>query len=431
MPTFVNDHTALCRDQAGVEFPPRHILLRWFLTQADALRERTRVTRDVEFSHEALPPLATLEREWRTLEAVALPSFFTSWQWIGALLAAVPAAHRPKLLRGTAQGETVGLALLGAGVTRRRRGLVRSRALYLNETGDRRFDSLTIEHNGILAPAGQEAAVFDSAIAWFADLGDEADELYISGSVKRLSETTAEGRRLGRSETILPSYSLDLGLLSSSGGELYPVLSANARQQLRRALRDFESYGPLQLSAAATTAEALGFFAELKTLHCASWERRGKKHSFSGEFFEPFHRLLIERSFAAGGTQLVRASAGDRIIGYLYNFRFADRIYAYQSGFADADRRERPGIVTHALGIRHAFQSGARVYDFMAGRNRLKESFSTRCEPMLWQIFQQPRLTFRLEHLGRRFKHAIIARKPLSAVRQSDRASLRSLPARG
>jgi CelD/BcsL family acetyltransferase involved in cellulose biosynthesis len=393
--------------------------------------ERTSVIRDVEFSHEALPRLATLEREWRTLEAAARPSFFTSWHWIGTLLAAVPPAHRPKLLRGAAGGETVGLALLGAGVTRRRHGLVRSRGLYLNETGDRQFDSITIEHNAILAPAGQEAAVFDSAIAWFADLGDEADEFYISGALQRLPEAAVEGRGLGRSETSLPSYSLDLGLLSSTGGELSPVLSANARQQLRRALRHFESYGPLQLRAAATTAEALAFFTELKVLHCASWERRGKRHSFSGEFFEPFHRLLIERSFAGGGTQLVRASAGDRIIGYLYNFRLADRIYAYQSGFADADRQERPGIVTHALAIGHAFQSGARVYDFMAGRNRLKESFSTRCEPMLWQVLQRPRLAFRLEHLGRRFKHAIIARKPLSAVQRSDRAGRRFGPARG
>jgi CelD/BcsL family acetyltransferase involved in cellulose biosynthesis len=381
---------------------------------------------DVEFSHEALPPLATFEREWRALEARARPSFFTSWQWIGTLLAAVPPAHRPNLLRGTARGETVGLALLGSGVSRRRRGLVRSRALYLNETGDQRFDSITIEHNSILAPAGQEAAVFDSALAWFANRGDVADELYISGSVLRLAETAVEGRGLGRRETALPSYSVDLGLLSSSGGELYRVLSANARQQLRRALRHFESYGPLQLSAAATTAEALGFFAELKALHCASWERRGKRHSFSGEFFEPFHRLLIERSFAEGATQLLRATAGDRVIGYLYNFRLGDRIYAYQSGFADADRRERPGIVTHALAIRHAFQSGAGIYDFMAGRNRLKESFSTRCETMLWQVFQQPRLAFRLEHLGRRFKHAIIGRNPLSAVQRSDRASRRS-----
>jgi hypothetical protein len=330
-----------------------------------------------------------------------------------------------------ARGETVGLALLGAGVTRRRHGLVRSRALYLNETGDRHFDSITIEHNGILAPVGQEATVFDSAIAWFADLGDVADELYISGSMLRLSEMRVKGRGLGRSETALPSYSLDLGLLSSSDGELYPVLSANARQQLRRSLRYFECYGPLRLSAAATAAEALAFFAELKALHCASWERRGKRHAFSGEFFEPFHRLLIERSFAAGGTQLLRAAAGSRVIGYLYNFRLGDRIYAYQSGFADGDPQERPGIVTHALAIRHAFQSGARVYDFMAGRNRLKESFSTRCEPMLWQVFQQPRLAFRLEHLSRHFKHAIITRNPLSAVPRSDRASRRSRPAPG
>ena len=377
----------------------------------------------VEFSREALPPLATLEREWRTLEAVARPSFFTSWQWVGTLLAALPAASRPSLLRGAARGETVGLALLGAGITRRRHGLVRSRALYLNETGDPRFDAITIEHNGILAPAGQEAAVFDAAIEWFADLGEVADELYISGSVLRLSEPMVEGHGLGRSETVLPSYSLDLGLLSSSGGELDPVLSANARQQLRRAMRRFESYGPLQLSVAATTAEALAFFTELKTLHCASWELRGRRHSFSGEFFEPFHRLLIERSFAAGGTHLLRASAGGRVIGYLYNFRYGDRIYAYQSGFADSDRHERPGAVTHALAIRHAFQSGARIYDFMAGRNRLKESFSSRCEPMLWQVLQQPRLIFRLEHLGRRLKHVINTRNPLSAVQRNDRAS--------
>jgi CelD/BcsL family acetyltransferase involved in cellulose biosynthesis len=97
------------------------------------------------------------------------------------------------------------------------------------------------------------------------------------------------------------------------------------------------------------------------------------------------------------------------------------RIYAYQSGFADPDRRERPGIVTHALAIRHAFRSGAVVYDFMAGRNRLKESLATRCEPMLWQVFQQPRLAFRLERLGRRLKHTFDAQKPLPATEQNDR----------
>ena len=373
-------------------------------------REAAKVARQLAFRREPLPPISELEREWRSLEAAGHSSFFTSWHWIGTVLTAVPPASRPKLLRGTVHGETVALALLGAGYHRRRRGLVRSRCLYLNETGDPRFDALTIEHNGILTAAEWEPLVWDELIGWFASLRGEADELHLDGLQRRLPAAALAKWGLGCHETSLPSYSVDLCRLKDSGGELYPVLSANARQQLRRALRYFERFGALRLVEATTVAEALTFFSAMKALHCASWERRGKPHSFTGEFFEPFHRLLIERSFAEGGTQLLKACAGDRVLGYLYNFRLGNRVYAYQSGFDDADRRERPGIATHFLAIRHAFRSGARVYDFMAGRNRLKESFATRCEPMLWQTIQQPRLAFRLEHFARQFKQALTMR---------------------
>jgi CelD/BcsL family acetyltransferase involved in cellulose biosynthesis len=294
--------------------------------------------------------------------------------------------------------------LLGANESRRRHGLVRARSVHLNETGDPRFDTLTIEHNAVLTAAGFEAVAWDELVAWFATVYDETDELYVPGARRRFPEDAVEGRGLRRTEAALPSYSIDLGLLEESGGELYPVLSANTRQQLRRALRHFERFGPLHLLEAETKGEALGFFTSMKALHSVSWERRGKPHSFTGEFFESFHRRLIDRSFDEGGTQLLSACAGDRIIGYLYNFRLGNRVYAYQSGFDLADRRERPGIVAHALAIQHAFRSGARVYDFMAGRNRLKESFATRCEPMLWQVIQQPRFLFRMEHLARRLK---------------------------
>jgi CelD/BcsL family acetyltransferase involved in cellulose biosynthesis len=386
------------------------------------------VPRQIEFRREALPPVAALAAEWRMLEAAGQPSFFTSWQWIGTLLATVPPASRPKLLRGRAYGQTVALALLGDSDRRRRHGLVRSRGLHLNETGDSRFDSLTIEHNGILALPDWEPSVWDGLIEWFASLSGEADELYISGSLRPLPAAATQRCGLVCTKHVLPSYSLDLSRLEQSGGELYPVLSANARQQLRRALRRLERFGPLQLREAETEAEALGFFASMKALHCSSWERRGKPHSFTGAFFEQFHRRLIERSFAEGGIQLLRASAGERIIGYLYNFRLGNRIYAYQSGFDDADRRERPGIVTHALAIRHAFRSGVRVYDFMAGRNRLKESFATRCEPMLWQVVQQRRFVFRMERLATRLRHGL---RPAVERDLSNRATSKTFGGKG
>ncbi len=361
------------------------------------------MTGAIAFQCEALPPPDALEPEWRALEAVARSSFFTSWAWIGTLLAAVPEASRPRLLRGRVQGETVALALLGRALITRRHGLIRSRGLFLNETGDPRFDAMTIEHNGILTAAEGEPAVLEALLGWFARRRGEADELTLSGSLLRLPETAVAAHRLLCREIAVPSYSVALDRLAA-GGALDPVLSANARQQLNRAVRRFEAQGPLRLREAMTAAEAQEWFSGLKALHCASWARRGVAHAFTGGFFEPFHRLLIERSFAEGAIQLIEVRAGERVIGYLYNFRRGGRIYAYQSGFADADPRERPGAVSHALAIGHAFRSGLRVYDFMAGHNRLKASLASDCEPMLWQVVQQPRLAFRIEHLARRMK---------------------------
>ena len=232
----------------------------------------------------------------------------------------------------------------------------------------------------------------------------EADELYLNG-VRRPFPRRRSPRLVSRwaRPRCRPTAS-SLAVSQPGDGDLDPVLSANARQQLRRAFRRFSAQGAVELREAASEAEAQHWFTALKALHSASWERRNRVHSFTRPFFERFHRRLIERCFAEGGMQMIEVRAGERAIGYLYNFCGGGRTYAYQSGFDDADPRERPGYVCHALAIRHAFRQGMQIYDFMAGRNRLKQSFATRCEPMWWQVVRQPRLRFRLEDRGRRVK---------------------------
>jgi hypothetical protein len=184
--------------------------------------EKIGAARAILFSREALPPLAVLEREWRVLEAAGHPSFFTSWRWIGTLLTALPPASRPQLLRGIAQGETVALALLGACDSRRQFGLVHSRGLHINETGDPRFDSLTIEHNGILAVPAYEPVIWDNLLAWFAGLSDEGDELHLSGSFVRLPAEALRRYGLASGQTAVPSFSVDLARLEQTGGEVDP-----------------------------------------------------------------------------------------------------------------------------------------------------------------------------------------------------------------
>ncbi|MGD9615228.1 MAG: GNAT family N-acetyltransferase [Alphaproteobacteria bacterium] len=383
----------------------------------------------IEFRREALPPLAALETEWRNLEPAAAPSFFISWPWIGTFLTALPEARRPDLLRGSLRGETVALALLGARLVRRRRGLIRSRALFLNETGDANYDA-TIEHNGLLVATGYHAAATDALIGWFAEHARrDADELHISGSMQALPGNTVARRGLDRRQTEVPTYWVALDRLAASDGELYPVLSSNARQQLRRAVRHFERYGQVRLDCAANRGEAHKFFAELKELHIATWQSRDKPHAFNRPFFETFHRELIERHVGDGAVQLLRARAGSRLIGYLYNFRRPDRVYAYQSGFAYGEKQVRPGAVAHALAIRDAYRSGASAYDFLAGHNRLKESYATDSAPMLWEVVQQPRVAFRAERLARSVKQLLenrLAPRRREAGRAQSRAGAKT-----
>jgi CelD/BcsL family acetyltransferase involved in cellulose biosynthesis len=354
----------------------------------------------IEFCQEPLPEFAKLEAEWRQLEAIARPSFFNSWYWIGTLVTTLPEASRLTLLRGSVYGETVALALLGKHLLRRRHGFIRSRAFYLNEAGDPEFN-LNTEHNGLLVAPLHQHRASDALLKWFAEHGNEADELYIDGVTHPFPEQIAARCGLVLSNVAVPSYWLDLGQLATSDGKLDAILSSNARQQLRRAIRHFETFGQIRLEQAVTGGDADKFFAELKNLHIATWESRGKHHSFAAPFFEVFHRRLINRHFGDGVIQLLKASAGARVIGYLYNFRLYGHIYAYQSGFAYGDKALRPGVVTHAFAIREAYRSGAHTYDFLAGGNRLKRSFSTHSTPMLWQVIQQRHLVFTAERLAR------------------------------
>lgn len=345
---------------------------------------------DVAFTIEPVGALDELEQEWRRLEATATPSFFLSWNWIGTLLEMVPRAARPSLLRGTADGRTVALAVLGDAEIRRHR-VVRARRWVLNATGDPRLDSICLEHNGLLAAPdiGWEGLMQAFCAA------AEIDELSFPGIADPPPPHLVEARGLRREQTPEMSFAVDLGALSASHGDITAILSANARSQLRRALRKLDG---VSLEAATDQGEALDFFRTLKELHVPWWQQRGLPHAFVHPFFERFHERLIERALDDGAVQLLRVRSADRTLGVLYNFRRGNRVYAYQSGFVQPQAHERPGVVSHALAIKQAWQDGAEIYDFMAGENRLKRSFGNHTENLSWTVIQKPRLRFRVEH---------------------------------
>jgi len=313
--------------------------------------------------------IEALGREWQELELEARPSFFQSWAWMGCL--AEERYSNPVLLRASQGGRTVGLALFNL-----RRG-----RLSLAESGDPTLDAPFIEHNApLLASGGQDVARAMLQAAWTVR---GMRRLRLSGVPAAVVEA-ADGIPVHLQSRPVPV--LDLEAIRRSGGAWMAGRSANTRQQIRRSERFYTTtQGTLQLRCAETPAEAAEFLDALIVLHQATWQSRGQVGAFAQSFSRRFHHALILRALARKELDLLRITAGEAVVGYLYNFKYNGRILAYQSGLAlPPEARAKPGMTCHALAIDAALQQGAESYDFLAGVHRYKRSLSDREETLWW-----------------------------------------------
>ncbi|TQF78156.1 GNAT family N-acetyltransferase [Elioraea sp. Yellowstone] len=315
-------------------------------------------------------------RAWQALEAEAGPiPPFRAWSWVGCL--AEERYSDPWLARAEAGGRTVGLALFN-----RARG-----RLLLAESGEAARDAPFVEHNGPLVAAGAapDTAAALLAAAWQAR---GVRRLRLSGVEPALAQA-AGGVALRH--RIRPAPFVELDRVRAAGGDPLALLSANARQQLRRTLRHLGAAGPLVLTRAATPAEAAGFLDRLIALHQADWQARGRPGAFADPFMPRFHHVLVARSFAAGGIDLWRLAAGGRELGYLYALTRAGHVCLYQGGFVRAAAADhRPGLAAHVLAIAEAARRGDRIYDFLAGAARYKRSLATASRDLAWVELVRP-----------------------------------------
>lgn len=336
-----------------------------------------------------------LGRAWRALESRTACSFFQSWSWIGCL--AAERFDRPVLMEARQDGRIVGLALFN-----HRPGLLRD-TLWLHETGDPAWDDLFIEYNGVLIDADAAPSLRMACAAailryrprrWPGLLGRR---LIMSGiAAPEVAPWDASGAIIRQQSRIAPW--LDLAELRRTGRRHFDVLSANTRAQLRRSLRQYARHGTLQITPARDVPTAYGFLDDLAHRHQTSWQRRGKPGAFANPRFARFHRALIAQALPRGEVALLRVSAGEEIVGYLYNFQHRGRVLAYQSGFdyAAADRHAKPGLTCHHLAIERSLDESQDAYDFLAGDDRYKRSLASRETVLHWLTLAMARAG----HLG-------------------------------
>ncbi|PZW46772.1 CelD/BcsL family acetyltransferase involved in cellulose biosynthesis [Humitalea rosea] len=309
-----------------------------------------------------------LGADWRALEAeVPGRSFFQSWSWVGCL--AEERYPDPVLLRAEAEGRTLGLALFN-----RRQG-----RLCLAESGDAALDAPFIEHNAPLS-LGDDIRRGLLRAAWGVA---GARRLVLSGVAPEVLHA-AGGTALRLQAR--PAPLVDLGAVRTAGGDYLATRSANTRYQLRRSARFYAAGGEVLLQRAADAAEALDWFDALLRLHESTWRERGGAGAFATPFLQRFHRSLIAQGASRGEVDMLRVTAGEQEVGYLYNLRLAGRVFAYQSGLdhAGAGTHGKPGLTCHAMAVQRALEMGDAIYDFLAGADQYKRSLATGSEPMVW-----------------------------------------------
>jgi CelD/BcsL family acetyltransferase involved in cellulose biosynthesis len=363
----------------------------------------------LSFSLQRLEDTETVAMQWKELEARSDCSFFLSWDWIGAWLASAP-GEEPLLMTARESGTIVALAIFHTAKLKRR--FMRSRAILLNRTGDPYSDIINIEYNNVLTDRRHSNSIWPAVIEFLMRTNVPTgpfqtwDELHVAMATREIERFARDARLMVLELAHKPSWFVDLDAVRRIGKPFLDTLSSNARYQIRRAMRLYEERGPVVGTQAQTLDQAMEYFEELKELHQAYWIRRGMAGGFSNRYFEAFHRTLIQNCTKRGTVEIFRVSAGETVIGQVYNFIYRNRVYAYQTGFCyENDPKAKPGLVSHYLCIQQHLEKGALAYDFMAGDARYKRTFGTQGPDMAHYVFQRRTATRLAEAIMRRVKN--------------------------
>ena len=145
-----------------------------------------------------------------------------------------------------------------------------------------------------------------------------------------------------------PCYSVDLAAVRAAPGGYLEVLGRKSRGALRQTLRAYAERGPLRAETARDPVQALAWFDAFQELHTRHWQKRGTGGCFASPFFARFHRDLVARTASEGFARMTRVSAGDVLVGYLYNLGWQGRVYYYNAGmnYGGLPRHDRPGIAS-------------------------------------------------------------------------------------
>lgn len=293
------------------------------------------------------------------------------------------------------------------------------RLTILNTAGEIDENAPFIEYNDVLCQPGHEGIVADALASYLAQ--QPWDQLCLAGYTESSLFAQLQSRALPGNWDSMGKNSPYIDLASLGEGGLDKYFSSNTRSQIRRSIKLYEERGALRIDVAQNLDESLQYLDALAVLHRAAWVRRGQPGGFRSPRFIQFHKTLIARLLPLGKAELLRVSAGEQTVGYIYNFLNEGKVHFYQSGFAyEEDSKIKPGLVTHYLAAQDYWKRGFIEYDFMAGDARYKKSLAKSSRTLYWTWVDRSNTRMKFINLARKAKHVFRRQSGIDAGNQAD-----------
>lgn len=169
---------------------------------------------------------------------------------------------------------------------------------------------------------------------------------------------------------------------------LPPAVSRSFAQNLRTARNRLARAGDWRIGR--VTGPALhDAFDSLSALHAARWRLRGQKGVLADDGVRAFHRTALFGLEAAGLLRLTALELCGREVAMLYGLAAKGRHHCYLTAFDPAAAFFSPGAVLIDGAMREAAREGARIFDFLRGREDYKYAWGAVERPSVTRLFRR------------------------------------------
>ncbi len=242
---------------------------------------------------------------------------------------------------------------------------------------------VTSEYMDLIYPSDTEAVVGAVVEAFAREDGwDEMALQSVDTASRTLPALADAGRRVNGAWFVERRVECPYIKLPHTIEEFSKQCSPSLRYNIRRGRARLAGYRDVVFRRTTTPDELDADFAEMVRLHQRRWESRAQAGSFAAEPFARFHKAVMADMLRDGSLELRFLSIDGRNVAVLYNIKYKNKIYFYQSGLDTSfDRKLSPGLLLHSHSIEQAIADHLDEYDFLmqGDRDSYKQRWTKDC----------------------------------------------------